>query len=236
MNCVRASESVIPSGGALARFFCLQCPRMDIRRVAEQIRAYWREKAKAYWQDFRRLDGASRMTAVGVTFLGALGGLAPLAAMIVLFRLVDAVTGARAVRVMTSDLHHGLLTLLGVWVLTMVVWVLTRWLQGLTRRIADRTAGLTFMVSVLVASFALAPFRTLLIVAAHAALHPFITQRKVVAACVAVHALMAYSITMTVTTYLLARAISVGSYILFLGAIFGALTMTIVHATRRDDV
>lgn len=207
---------------------------MDIRRYWEAFCDYWRTVGREYAQDFRRLDAASRTTAVGVVFLGVIGGLTPLGAMVVLFRLVDAVTGARAVRVMTSDLHQGLLTLLAVWATAVVAWTLTRWLQGLTRKIADRTALTVFMASVLVALFLVAPFRTVLIVIAHAALHPWRRNRRVVAACVAVHGLLAWWIASTVTTYLLARAITVGSYVLFLGAIFGALTVTVLHAARRD--
>lgn len=182
------------------------------------------------------MDAASRTTAVGVVFLGVIRGLTPLAAMVVLFRLVDAVTGARAVRVMTSDLHKGLLMLVVVWAIAIVAWSLSYWLQGLVQRIGDRTALGVFLASVLVTLFLIAPFRTALIVLAHAALHPWRHDRRVVAACVAAHALLAWWIASTVTTYLLARAITVGSYVLFLGAIFGALTVTVFHAVRRNEV
>lgn len=202
----------------------------------ERVRQYWREKTTAYVGDITRLDAASRSTAVAVLMLGALTGLIPLGAMIVVFRIVDAVIGARAVRVLTSDLGKGLATLVAVWLVAVAAWVLTRWLQGLTRKLADRTAGIVFMASVLVVMLTVAPFRTALIVANHAVLHPWMRDWRVRVASVAVHALLAYSVLATVTGFLLSRSVTVGSYALFLGAIFGALTMTILHAAARRDV
>lgn len=209
---------------------------MNLRMYWEVFRQYWRQKTASYVHDFRRLDAASRPTAVGVAMLGIVMGMVPLAAMIVVFRLVDAVTGARAVRVLTSDLHKGLVTLAVVWLIAVAAWVLTRWLQGLTRKMAERTAVIVFTGSVLVAVLTLAPFRAVLVAVNFSVLHPWMHSRRVRVVCVTVHALLSYSLLSTVTSFLLSRSITVGSYVLFLGAIFGAMTMTLVYTLRPRNV
>lgn len=214
----------------------LQYVHMNIRVSWDFFRQYWHDVFVQYLHDLRRLDTASRPTAFAVCALGAIMGMVPLAAMIALFRLVDAVTGARAVRVLTSDLHRGLLLLAAVWCIAIVGWVLMRMLQGLTRKIVERSAVIAFTLSVVIAMCTLAPFRTLLIVCTQASMYPWLPSMRVRIACVLVHGFLTYSLLTMVTDFLLSRSVSVGSYILFLGAIFGSFTLTLLHALRRPSV
>lgn len=209
---------------------------MQFERYWGVLRQYWREKIAWYWQDFRRLDAASRPTAFGVFATGAVLGFIPLAVMIVMFRLVDAVTSARAVRVLTSDLHSSLIVLVVVWVLATGALLISRTLQGLTRRIADRTASVVFMTSVVIALLVVMPFRALLMLAIPAVLYPWMQHNRVRFGCMVMHVLLSLWMVSTVTSFLLSRSVTVGSYLLFLGAIFGALTMTILHAAVPRDV
>lgn len=209
---------------------------MQFERYWGVLRQYWREKIAWYWQDFRRLDAVSRPTAFGVLVTGAVLGFVPLAVMIVMFRLVDAVTSARAVRVLTSDLNSSLIMLVVVWVFAIGALLISRTLQGLTRRIADRTASVVFMTSVVIALLVVMPFRALLMLAIPAVLYPWMQNKRVRFGCMIMHALLSLWMVSTVTSFLLSRSVTVGSYLLFLGAIFGALTMTILHAAVPRDV
>lgn len=209
---------------------------MQLERHWEVLRQYWHEKIAVYWQNFRRLDTASRPAAFGVLATGAVLGFVPLAVMIVMFRLVDAVTSARAVRVLTSDLNSSLIMLVVVWVFAIGALLITRTLQGLTRRIVDRTASVVFMTSVVIALLVVMPFRALLLLAIPATLYPWIQNTRVRFGCMILHALLSLWMVSTVTSFLLSRSVTVGSYLLFLGAIFGALTMTIFYAAAPRTV
>lgn len=192
---------------------------MNFTALWEQGKTYWRAVWAAYVGDVRRIDAVSRATAGSVVFLGVLSGLVPLGVLVIVFRLTDALVGARAVRVQTSDLHQALVTAGVVWLLIALLTVGRELLQGIAARVTERTALLVLPVSLLVCTFAVMPFRaivfTLLILVAEAWQY----DRRVRIASTIVFMFAGLTSIATVVGYILSRSITVGSFLMFAGII-----------------
>ena len=198
---------------------------MNFTALWEQGRAYWRAQWRAYAEDVRRIDGASRATAGAVVFLGILSGLVPLGVLVIVFRLTDALVGARAVRVQTSDLHQALLTAGVVWLLATLLVVGRELLQGIAARVTTRTANVVLPLSLLLCIFAIMPFRAIIFALLIAVAEAWQSDKRVRIASTVVFMFVGLTSIASVVGYILSRSITVGSFLMFAG-----IVATLIHS------
>lgn len=174
------------------------------------------------------------MTA-GIVLMGLLYGMVPLSLLVVIFRLADAVTGARGVRVHTSDLTEAFSSLAAVWLIGMLLYLAIRRLRGVARTLAERIAVGAACISLLGCVFIIAPFRAAVFVAVLLALDAYAHARYAARGAAVVSVLMGVSMFLTLHEYLLARAVTVGSFLLFAGAVSILVTCAVVYFLDRAD-
>lgn len=194
---------------------------MQIVAYRAHMQTFWRHAWSAYATDVRRLDAASRMMAFAAVFLGVLSGLVPVGFFVVLFRLTDALVGARAVRIQTSDLREALVTAGVVWLLATCVAVGRELLQGVAARVTTCTARFVVPASLLVCMFLVMPLRALFMAAILFVAEAWSAERRVRIGATLFVALVGLSGVATVLTYILSRSITVGGFLLFAGIIAG---------------
>ncbi len=192
---------------------------MNLKALWEQGKAYWRAQWRAYAEDVKRIDGASRATAGAVVFLGILSGLVPLGVLVIVFRLTDALVGARAVRVQTSDLHQALLTAGVVWLLATLLVVGRELLQGIAARVTERTASAVLPVSLLVCIFAIMPFRAIIFASVILIAEAWQADKRVRITSTVFFMFVGLTSIATVVGYILSRSITVGSFLMFAGIV-----------------
>lgn len=197
---------------------------MDLKALWEEGKAYWVAAWAAYAGDVRRIDGASRATAFAVVFLGILSGLVPLGVLVIVFRLTDALVGARAVRVQTSDLHQALLTAGVVWLLVLFLTVGRELLQGIAARVTGRTADAVLPLSLLLCTFAIMPFRAIIFGALILVAEAWQKNRRVRIGTSLGFMFVGMTSIATVVGYILSRSITVGSFLMFAG-----ITAALIH-------
>lgn len=197
---------------------------MDLKALWEEGKAYWVAAWAAYAGDVRRIDGASRATAFAVVFLGILSGLVPLGVLVIVFRLTDALVGARAVRVQTSDLHQALLTAGVVWLLVLFLTVGRELLQGIAARVTGRTADVILPLSLLLCTFAIMPFRAVLFGVLIFVAEAWQQDKRVRIGTSLGFMFVGLTSIATVVGYILSRSITVGSFLMFAG-----ITAALIH-------
>lgn len=197
---------------------------MDIPGYWQHGKAFWQGAWRAYADDVRRLDGASRPMAFAVVFLGILSGLVPVGVLVIVFRLTDALVGARAVRVQTSDLRQALITAAVVWLLATFLAVGRELLQGVAARVTSRTAGIVMPVSLLTCIFLIMPFRSVIFALLILVAEVWQEQRRMRIGTTIVCMLVGLTAVATVLDYILSRSITVGSFLMFAGIIASVTT------------
>ena len=197
---------------------------MNFRAAWEKGKAFWQGAWRAYKDDVRRLDDASRPMAFTVVFLGILSGLVPVGVLIIVFRLTDALVGARAVRVETSDLRQALLTAAVVWLLATFLAVGRELLQGIAARVTSRTASIVMPVSLLACTFLIMPFRSVIFVLLILIAEVWQGRRGVRIGATMLCMFVALTAIVTVLGYILSRSITVGSFLMFTGIIASLTT------------
>lgn len=197
---------------------------MDISGYWQHCKVFWQTAWRSYADDVRRLDCASRATAVAVVFLGILSGLVPVGVLVVVFRLTDALVGARAVRIQTDDLHSALITAAAVWLLATFVAVGRELLQGIAARVTAQTARMVLPPTLLACIFFVMPFRAILfsvlILIAEAWQH----DKRLRIGSTVIFMFIGLTSIATVVGYILSRSITVGSFLMFAG-----ITAALVH-------
>lgn len=191
---------------------------MNIQAIGQHVVQFWRGKWQEFAKDVRRLDAASRPMTAGIMLLGLLHGCIPLAALIVVFRLTDAVTGARGVRVQTSDLTEATMSVGVVWLVGVVVAIMLHRLHGVAGSTAHRVSDLAFALTLAGCMFIIAPFSMALCVLLFLVMAAYLQQQRVRYVAVALLIATSVSLFTLLQNFLLARAVTVGSFLLFAGA------------------
>lgn len=211
---------------------------MDISRSVEFARtsvAAWRARAVQAKSDIRRLDAASRPAAAGVIALGVVYGVLPLGALINVFRLIDAVTGARAVRVRTDDLARAFMTLAAIWVLAMAAHIVLARLHGLVAKIGNNAVAVARSASLTACMFVVAPWMTAVAVAMFGLAQPHNVDRRVRALASVVLIAAGVVAMQTLQRYLLSRDVTVGGFLLFAGSIVGTVSWMLLRVWRTNE-
>ena len=203
---------------------------MDIKEFSQEWLGFWRRVVGDFARDVKRLWLASRVTGASAVILGALYGLLPIGACISLFRLVDAVTGARGVRVRTSDFSNALWLMAGLWVGAMIVVYAYDRLRGVVHSVAWRSAILACVLAAFFPLLVLAPWRTMLWAALVKLCAPWMQtprgQMLFIAANIAGGLLVAERL----MAFLLSRSLSVGAFLLFFLLTVVMLTASVCYA------
>lgn len=215
---------------------CYNAPRMIVSLYWQHCKAFWQGAWRAYAGDIRRLDGASRPMAFAVVFLGILSGLVPVGVLVIVFRLTDALVGARAVRVQTSDLRQALITAGVVWLLATLVAVGRELLQGIAARVTSRTAAITLPVSLLVCLFPVMPFRAVLFVLMVIIVEAWPERRAIRIGATVLCMCVGLTGVATVLGYILSRSITVGSFLMFTGIIASMTTWFVFRRVAPSAV
>lgn len=208
---------------------------MDIRALFQEWQAFWRTRVRDFWVDVRRLWTASRVTGASAIVIGTLYGLLPIAACIALFRLVDAVTGARGVRIRTLDFNHALWLLAGLWVGAMIVVFAYHNLRGVVRSVAARSAVIVFVIAAFCPLIIIAPWRTFLWAVVCAVLAPWMRTPRGQMAFIAVNVGGGVFVIQRLTTFLLSRSFSVGAFLLFFVLTMIVMTAGVLLALERNE-
>lgn len=197
---------------------------MDISGYWQHCKAFWQTAWRSYADDVRRLDYASRAMAVAVVFLGVLSGLIPVGVLVVVFRLTDALVGARAVRVQTDDLQSALITAAAVWLLATFVAVGRELLQGISARVTAQTARMVLPATLLACIFLVMPFRAILFLALILIAEAWQHDKRLRIGSTVMFMFVGLTSIATVIGYILSRSITVGSFLMFTG-----ITVALVH-------
>ena len=112
---------------------------------------------KRFFKDIRRLFTASKRTFFLLIVVEVILGLAAIFALILLAQTVDAVIGARAIRVVTSDVSRVITQQIVLFVVLFPVLIIHHQWSGLAASIAQRIRNAIFLSGMFVMALPIAP-------------------------------------------------------------------------------